>query len=355
MDYNRIKIFSPEFDYRNKILFELFEVDESNKLRISDLASLEFTLVDDGMKADWIMIPMFITSLASQSGKEFIKKSADLARSLKKPFGVFSNSDLIIDPGVQDVYLFTPGAYSTFPHLVEIPAILPYDPVQKWYQGNWKPWNPQGSLVGFCGQATINPIKMLKDGLKISRLRKDLKKGSSPYLTVPKFLPAWERARILRKLKASDLTTDFILRSRYKGGASSPLEKEKVEEEFYQNIHNSLFTVCVRGMGNYSVRFYQTLAMGRIPILIDTDSVLPFSSEIPYDQFILKVPFKDRFDIERRIVTFIKSKTEDELVSVQKMARECWLKHFQVKGMISDLVAQMSKLASEANLNQEMS
>lgn len=345
-----IRIFLPEFDYRNKLLFELFEVDKSNKLRISDVASLEFAVVDDAMKADWIMIPMFITSLASQSGKEFIKKSADLARSLNKPFGVFSNSDLIIDPGVQDVYLFTPGAYSTFPHLVEIPAILPYDPVQKWYQDKWTPWNPQGPWVGFCGQATSNPIKMLKDGLKISKLRRDLKKGLSPYLTVPKFLPAWERARILRKLIASDLKTDFILRTRYKGGASTSQEKEKVEEEFYQNIYNNLFTVCVRGMGNYSVRFYQTLAMGRIPILIDTDSVLPFSSEIPYDQFILKVPFEDRFDIERRIVRFIKSKTEEELVRVQKMARECWLSHFQVEGMISDLASQMKKLAIEFKL-----
>jgi hypothetical protein len=187
---------------------------------------------------------------------------------------------------------------------------------------------------------------MLKDALKVSKLREEFKRGNSPYLIVPNFLPAWERARILRKLKASDIKTNFILRSRYKAGANSPEEKELVEEEFYQNIHDTLFTVCVRGMGNYSVRFYQTLAMGRIPILIDTDSVLPFSSEIPYDQFILRVPFSDRFKLDQKVKSFIKSKTDDELIRIQKMARECWLKHFQTEGMILDLAAHMRKLTS---------
>lgn len=340
-----IRIFSPSFDYRNKILFELFSVDEHNNLRISNIAPLEFSMVEQATDSDWIMIPMFITSLASDSGKEFIKNAAELAQSLKKPFGVFSNSDLIINPGVENVFVFTPGAYASQPNLIELPATLPYDPIQKWKKGNWSPWNPSGPLIGFCGQATINPIKMLKDALKIFKLRQELKRGVSPYLKIPNFLPAWERARILRKLQATDLKTDFILRSRYKAGVSSQEAKEKVEGEFYKNIDNSLFTVCVRGMGNYSVRFYQTLAMGRIPILIDTDCVLPFRSEISYEKFILKIPFKDRFQIGQYVNYFVSSKTEGDLVRMQEMARECWLKHFQHDGMLSDLAIQMTSLS----------
>lgn len=346
-----IRIFSPSFDYRNKILFELFSVDEKNNLSISNIAPSEFSLVEKAADADWIMIPMFITSLASSTGKEFIKNTAELAQSLNKPFGVFSNSDLIINPGVDDVFVFTPGAYATYPNLIELPATLPYDPVLRWKKGIWSPWNPSGPVLGFCGQATINPIKMLKDALKISTLRQELRRGASPYLTIPNFLPAWERARILRKLQITGLKTDFILRSRYKAGANRAEEKEKVEKEFYQNIDNSLFTVCVRGMGNYSVRFYQTLAMGRIPLLIDTDSVLPFSSEIFYDQFILKVPFEDRFNLKPRIESFLKSKTEEELIQIQQMARECWIRHFQPEGMIRDLALQMSKLSVAKKLS----
>jgi hypothetical protein len=343
-----VKLFVPEFNFKNQLMFEIFQYSETRGLIVSEKAEIFFSIEKNINEADWVVIPIFITSLPSASDKEFIKKTSELAKSLKKPFGVFSNSDLIINPGVERVYLFTPGAYSTLPNLVEIPAILPYDPIKRWYQGNWKPWNPKGSWVGFCGQATINPVKMLKDALKISRLRNNLKKGISPYLTVPKFLPAWERARILRKLQSSNLKTDFILRSRYKGGANSPEEKEKVEKEFYQNIQDSLFTVCIRGMGNYSVRFYQTLAMGRIPILIDTDSVLPFSSEIPYDQFVLRVPFQNRFDIKPFVESFIMSKTEDELVQIQKVARESWLRHFQTEGMLRNLAIQMSTLAKSA-------
>jgi hypothetical protein len=339
-----VKLFVPKIELKNQLFFEIFEYSGKDELIISKSAENSFSLVEHIEDADWVIIPVFITSLSTTSGKEFIKKVSELAKSFKKPFGVFSNSDLIINPGVEDVFLFTPGAYSTHPNLVEIPAILPYDPIQKWYNDDWTPWNTSGSWIGFCGQATINPIKMLKDSFKISKLRRDLKRGVSPYLTVPNFLPAWERARILRRLQSTNLKTDFIFRSRYNAGANTPEIKEKVEQEFYQNIQDSLFTVCVRGMGNYSVRFYQTLAMGRIPILVDSDSVLPFESEISYQKFILKVPFKERFQIDQLVKSFVNSKSADELVQMQKMARECWLKHFQQKGMLSNLAIQMKSL-----------
>ena len=345
-----LRLFVPEINSRNKPVFEIFEYSGKDGLMISGQAKDFFVLEKNIEKADWVIIPEFLTTLLTPFGKDLIKKTCQMANSARKPFGVFSNSDLIIDPGVKDVFLFTAGGYSSIPRLVEIPAILPDDPIQKWYQGIWEPWNSEDALVGFCGQATINPAKMLKDAMKISSLRRDFKKGKSPFLIVPNFLPAWERARILRWLQFSSIKTDFIFRSRYNGGAKSPEGKEKLEKEFFQNIKKSLFTVCIRGLGNYSVRFYQTLAMGRIPILIETDSVLPFALEIPYDQFVLKVPYQSRFDLKAYIEDFLRSKSADDLVQIQKMAREYWMKHLKTEGMLKNLALQMQQL-SKADFN----
>ena len=52
-------------------------------------------------------------------------------------------------------------------------------------------------------------------------------------------------------------------------------------------MKNSHFNICNRGCGNFSYRFYQTLACGRIPILLYTDMILPFEEEIKWDDIIV--------------------------------------------------------------------
>ena len=61
------------------------------------------------------------------------------------------------------------------------------------------------------------------------------------------------------------------------------LQKEKskqLQQEYFDTINNNAFTVCSRGAGNYSIRFYETLRSGRIPVLLDSDMVLPFEEDI---------------------------------------------------------------------------
>ena len=48
-----------------------------------------------------------------------------------------------------------------------------------------------------------------------------------------------------------------------------------LENAFIKNMQKCDYTLCVRGTGNYSGRFYMTLNAGRIPVVLDTDVVLP--------------------------------------------------------------------------------
>ena len=45
---------------------------------------------------------------------------------------------------------------------------------------------------------------------------------------------------------------------------------------------DSDYCLSLRGKGNYSFRLYEIFAMGRIPLFIDTDCVLPFEDEIDW-------------------------------------------------------------------------
>lgn len=88
------------------------------------------------------------------------------------------------------------------------------------------------------------------------------------------------RKGIVELLKKDDrFTTNFIEREHFG-------HPDKVAYE--DNIRGSHFTICNRGNGNFSMRFYHTLSVGRIPILIDTDLVLPFYDEIPWDNICVR-------------------------------------------------------------------
>ena len=95
------------------------------------------------------------------------------------------------------------------------------------------------------------------------------------------------RGRILESLKKNiNLEANIIFRKRKD---SRHISKEKYKFEYWNNMLDSPFILCIRGNGNFSVRFYETLALGRIPILIDTDCVLPLSNEIDWNKHCIIV------------------------------------------------------------------
>ena len=90
------------------------------------------------------------------------------------------------------------------------------------------------------------------------------------------------RLRTISYLEKSDaIDTNFIKRNFF-GAARLDLR-----EEFIQNILNSHFTMANRGAGNFSIRFYQVLSLGRIPLLVDNETVFPFEDEIDWHSFIV--------------------------------------------------------------------
>jgi hypothetical protein len=109
----------------------------------------------------------------------------------------------------------------------------------------------------------------------------------------------FNRDYYLNQLAKSDLKTDFFIKNGPEWGTQSFYDcvneqtilevQKKAREVFYKNITNNLFTLCVRGWGNYSYRFCQTICLGRIPVLINTDCSLPFEEIFDYKNNIVIV------------------------------------------------------------------
>lgn len=93
------------------------------------------------------------------------------------------------------------------------------------------------------------------------------------------------REKLISLLEINEqIECDFIKRNSFWGG--KPLD-EIIIADFYENIKNNQVTVCQRGYGNFSWRFYETLSAGRIPLLVDTDIMLPFEDEINWSEYII--------------------------------------------------------------------
>ena len=171
------------------------------------------------------------------------------------------------------------------------------------------------------------------------------------YLHLSKFYPGpitpptYLRKKILNIIdKMDNVQTKFIRRNRYQGG--EPKERDSVEQlrkEFYQNIENTNYTLCIRGAGNFSARFYETLALGRIPIFLNTDCILPFNSQIDWKKHLVFVDYKEIYDIQSKIRHFHHSLTKESLIKLQKENRMLWEKYFSFSGFFRELVGYLQQ------------
>jgi hypothetical protein len=108
----------------------------------------------------------------------------------------------------------------------------------------------------------------------------------------------------------------------------------KSKFEFIENIESNLYTLCVRGGGNFSFRLSETFMMGRIPILLDTDCIFPFEYQIPYKKntiYVTKENSNNFTDINKVILDYHNKHSEQDLLQIQKENRQIWIDYFKIE------------------------
>lgn len=213
------------------------------------------------------------------------------------------------------------------------------------FQGIYKIENPIPKprvnlpIVGFCGHATFSPSKRGKEIVKcfLENVKRFIK---NPLAKVyePLFASAYERAKLLKSFENSNqVKTNFIYRKNYRGGAITDAQRTKTTLEYYDNIISSDYVLCVRGAGNFSVRFYETLMMGKIPVFVNTDCLLPFEDKINWKNHVVWVEWKDRENIAQLVADFHANLSDDEFVHLQMSNRKLWKETLSVEGMLEML------------------
>lgn len=102
-------------------------------------------------------------------------------------------------------------------------------------------------------------------------------------------------------------------------------KQQQLRKDYLDLIEDTQFVLCPRGKGLNSIRFFETLRLGRIPVLFSNETKLPLEKKIPYDQFVVRV-IEQQVEEAHLYVGHWLSLNNIERAS--RMAREVSLEHF---------------------------
>ena len=300
----------------------------------------DFSFTDNIEKAQMVLIPFSINTYFAENKEEELKNINTLCVQYNiKAYGFIGGDFGTAFPEFSNITYYRMGGFKKqlsdknkgfpvsfsdhFQRLFDQETIMPSA-------------KKEVPIVGFCGHATTSLTKRLKE------IAKCLLENSKRFFTKPfrkdyepLFASAYERAKLLRYFEKSRfINTDFIYRKKYRAGAITKTQREITSLEYYQNIHQSDYILCVRGGGNFSVRLYETLMLGKIPIFVDTDCLLPFEETINWKNHVVWVAWKDRKRTATIVSNFHYQLSEDDFVNMQLNNRKLWKETLSVRGML---------------------
>ena len=271
---------------------------------------------------------------------QFIEK----AKSKGKPVGIFSQGDWISDQPMESAIIFYTSSFQSKRRQNEFA-------MPEWTSNSSKDFGSQISIrkkqekprVGFYGYAP--PLGM---PFGLQKLKSIVRLSADNLGLMRRFCHKTghtNRVIAVSNLSKSPLVeTNFVPRKNFafssKSLQSASLEPEKLaqrlQQEFCQNIIDSDYIVCCNGYENYSIRLYETLSFGRIPIFINTDCVLPYDFAIDWKKYCVWVDESELPFIADKVADFHNALAPQEFEDLQYECRRMWEEWLSPEGFFDN-------------------
>ena len=290
------------------------------------LTSFEQAFKGIGFDVESIRIPNIWITEISRKNVSYLKALITEKKAQGK-FVIFSpqSTELFLrEPDVTIIFSayqswFIPKKMQVIPHL--------WTPVRRAASIDELKWKSKPALrVGFMGRLhKTSRLAALAVNFPMS-LKRWLLKGV--YLKYPSVIaltndaglsiaainafPRMETIQVLKTLNSMhDIGLDIVEKARFDGSTQEL-------DEYINHLDRNTYIVCPRGTENYSFRIYEALSRGRIPVIIDTEVVLP--KEINWDYLSVRVPYDSLDNLYDYILRDYKTRTESEFLRRQQEA-----------------------------------
>lgn len=281
----------------------------------------------DHTKAEFILIPHNYFHL-KRAGmlRNYMEKARQLAKETPIILFAYGDSDEDIYYPNTIVFRYSQYRYKQKKYEVIMP---PY--AADLGRGNILP-RRKGRVpaIGFCGWADYETAaRRLKAGVKHMGIELQALWGDSRIRARKKGIYFRQKA-IQAALRSPGIQTNFIIRTFHSHHAATiRMSEAEARREFIQNILDSDLGLAVKGDGNASVRFYEILSLGRVPLRVDTESLYPFEDRLQYRSFSLPISYQDLDRIGEAVLEFWSNTSEEQFLEMQKQARVAFERYFR--------------------------
>lgn len=256
-------------------------------------------------------------------GRARARDFAATAKAAGKQTIVFFNSDSTEEVPLDDSLVFRTSLYrsSRRPNEFALPA-WSEDIVERRLDGKLPVRPKRGHpVVGFCGFAAPLMRSWLRNFARWGASVAGLRHGATNPLLKPGHSVRLKAMRALENSPAVE--TNFVVRDTFFASAEIAQLKQ-IRKEYVQNVIDSDYTLCVRGVGNFSYRLYETLSCGRIPLFVDTDCVLPYDSVIRWKDYCVYLDESEVAQIGERVAEFHAGLSGSGFEVLQRDCRKLW-------------------------------
>ena len=197
-------------------------------------------VVDDVSESDYVVMRKTYTSNRHECNVRVCEELRQFGRLNSKPFVYFLHDDPDMDMGecVKGGVIFRTSYFRSGGRVNEY--CMPSFYAEDIKMGAMEVLSLNGITVGFCGAMTHS--------VRLAACR--------------------------ALIKSNDIKVNIKLRKQIHLGYELK-DRRSNRNEFLDIMRNNVYQLCCRGGGNFSHRFYETLACGRIPVVVDTDIPLP--------------------------------------------------------------------------------
>jgi len=148
------------------------------------------------------------------------------------------------------------------------------------------------------------------------------------------------RARMAKLRELTSADGEFVVRS---GPWSAMLDRSglSIKAAFAESLRRARFILCPRGNGVGSIRLFEAMEAGRVPVIISDQYVLPRG--IDWSACSLRIQEKDIDGTQQELTKHL-----DRWPEMAKAARQAWEEHFSPSVRIDAIARRVSTLARPA-------
>ena len=156
------------------------------------------------------------------------------------------------------------------------------------------------------------------------------------------------REHVLRSFERSkEVHPKFVRRGKNLGppmaGIDVDIERNHMRREYVNSVFGCDYALCMRGAGNWSYRFFEALSAGRIPVMIDTDCMLPLEDEIDWSRHICRIPYAQIARAPAILREFHHNLGPQGFATMQRANRNLWVEQLEPSAFFLRVIERLAQ------------